>query len=239
MPTRDATLRDEAARLVETACRRRAAPHILEAGCGARSHLPFPSNARLIGIDLSRAQLVRHEAAAARVQGDVERLPVATASVDAAVSWDVLEHVARPDRALAELRRAVRPGGVIVLALPHVLSLKGLVTRLTPWQVHVWVYRRVLGDATAGTEASDQFPTTMRFVLRPAGLRRLARALDLEVLRLAAYEGPVPRHFRRRHRLGDLALGLIGAISRGLSFGRYDANASDLVVLLRVPERPA
>jgi SAM-dependent methyltransferase len=233
-------LRARAAALVAEACHEtpRTAPLVVEAGCGARSHLDYPPAARLLGLDMSRAQLQRNRTTRWLVLGDAERLAVASGCADAAVSWDVLEHLAHPAQALAELARVVRPGGLVVLGLPNVVSLKGVVTRLTPWWVHVWVYRRVLGDASVGTEASDQFPTTMRLGLRAAGLRRLAASLGLDVLLLMAYEGPVPVHFRRRHRAGGYLLSAIGAVSRVLTVGRYDATASDLVVVLRRPVRP-
>lgn len=233
MPDIEVTLRREAARLAAEACGRQPAPRVLEAGCGARSHVDLPLGARVVGVDRSRAQLRRNDGIAARVEGDVTQLPLASASVDVVVSWDVLEHVDDPAQALTEYRRVLRQHGIIVLGLPHVLSLKGLLTRLTPWPVHVWVYRRVLGDPTAGTDASDQFPTTMRLRLRPAGLRRLARSLGLEVRLLEAYEGPVPRHFRRRHPLGGRVLQALGVLSRLATLGRYDATASDLVVVLQ------
>lgn len=230
-------LRRRAAGLIREVCADRTGlePIVVEAGCGARSQLDHPAHARIVGVDLSRTQLQRNQVARWRLQGDVARLPLASGCADVAVSWDVLEHVARPDAALAELARVIRPGGLIVLGLPNILSAKGIVTRLTPWRVHVWVYRYLLGDPTAGTGASDQFPTTMGLELRRAGLRKLAAALGLEIVVLESYEGPVPRHFRRRHRLGDVALTLAGWVSRGASLGRYDANASDLVVVLRRP----
>src|SRR5690606_15996487 len=177
VPDIEVTLRREAARLAAEACGRQPAPRVPEAGCGPRAHVDLPPGARVVGVDRSRAQLRRNDGIAARVEGDVTQLPLASASVDVVVSWDVLEHVDDPAQALTEYRRVLRQHGIIVLGLPHVLSLKGLLTRLTPWPVHVWVYRRVLGDPTAGTDASDQFPTTMRLRLRPAGLRRLARSL--------------------------------------------------------------
>jgi hypothetical protein len=76
----------------------------------------------------------------------------------------------------------------------------------------------------------------MRLGLRAAGLRRFAAASGLDVLVLETYEGPVPLHFRRRHRLGGLVLSAIGAISRALSMGRYDATASDMVAVFRRPD---
>ena len=229
-------LRARAAALIGQACELRddRRPLIVEAGCGARSHLTYPPRADVMGLDVSRAQLRRNHDVRWPIEADVARLPVASGCAAAAVSWDVLELVPYPDAALSELARVVRPGGVVVLGLPNAVSLKGIVTRLTPWRVHVWVYRRVLGDPTAGTETSDQFPTTLRLVLRSAGIRRLAARLGLDVLLLEVYEGPVPLHFRRRHRAGHVVLSAIGAVSRVLSFGRYDATASDMVVVLRV-----
>ena len=94
------------------------------------------------------------------------------------------------------------------------------------------IYRRVRGDASAGTDAFDQIPTTLRFVLRAAGLRRLAGVHGLRVDLLELYEGPVPQHLRRRHRLADLALGGAGFVSRLLSAGRYDTTLSDMIVVL-------
>lgn len=208
------------------------APRVLEAGCGARSHLAYPPTARVTGVDIFLPQLRRHEGVARLAQGDVTALPVATASIDLAVCWDVLEHLPEPEAALAELSRVLRPGGTAVIALPNILSLKGLVTRFTPWWFHVWVYRRVLGDRSAGSDASDQFPTAFRFVLRPSALRRLAASHGLRVEALHLYEGPVPRHLRRRHKAADVLLGTAGWVTRALSAGRYDTTQSDMVVVL-------
>ena len=53
-------------------------PRVLEAGCGARSHLTYPTGSRVIGIDILRSQLRRHQAVAALSQGDVTALPIAS-----------------------------------------------------------------------------------------------------------------------------------------------------------------
>jgi SAM-dependent methyltransferase len=225
--------------LVSAALARRPRARVVEAGCGARSHLAYPADVQVIGIDILRSQLQRNTHAARLAQGDVTALPVAAGAADLVVCWDVLEHLAEPARAMAEVARVLRPGGLAVLALPNILSLKGLVTRFTPWWFHVWVYRRVLGDPSVGTDASDQFPTAFGFALRPAGVRRLARSCGLRVESLDVYEGPVPRHLRRRYRAADLALGAAGFASRVASAGRYDTTLSDMVVVLSRPGGPA
>jgi len=216
----------------------KATARVLEAGCGARAHLTYPAGARVLGIDILRSQLLRNDETFRLAQGDVSALPVASGSVDLVVCWDVLEHLSTPERAIAEMARVLRPGGLAVLALPNVLSLKGLITRFTPWWFHVWVYRHVLGDRSVGTDGSDQFPTTLRFGLRPSGLRGLAEAHGLTVEALHLYEGPVPQHLRRRHRAADVALSIAGGVTRTLSGGRYDTTLSDMIVVLSRPGAP-
>lgn len=50
--------------------------------------------------------------------GDVTRLGLPAASVDAVVLWHVLEHVAEPAALLAEAARLLRPGGVALVGVP-------------------------------------------------------------------------------------------------------------------------
>jgi SAM-dependent methyltransferase len=78
-------------------------------------------DARLIGVDLVDAGLCaahRNVPDARLLQADVCALPLRDASVDAAVSANVLEHVPRDEVALAELRRVLRPGARGVVVVP-------------------------------------------------------------------------------------------------------------------------
>jgi SAM-dependent methyltransferase len=62
-------------------------------------------------VEYSKARL---GSARARFEmGDAQSLPLAAASVDAVVSGLVLNFVPQPARAVAEMRRVARPGGVI------------------------------------------------------------------------------------------------------------------------------
>ncbi len=91
------------------------------------------------------------------VVGDLNRLPLADASVDVALCVTVLCHTAVPDpgAAVAELARVTRPGGVVAL-----------------WEPGVRVLRRAHDRVTH---------TARRFSLRD--LRTLAEGAGLEVLR--------------------------------------------------------
>ena len=72
--------------------------------------------ARVVGIDLSAAMLAearRHHPAIDFQAGDAEALPFPDASFDALVMSFGLLHLGRPDQALAEAHRVLRPGGRI------------------------------------------------------------------------------------------------------------------------------
>ena len=62
--------------------------------------------------------LARHGRLALVRREDVTALSLATASVDAVVTLDVLEHVHDYRRALAEFARIIRPGGALVITVP-------------------------------------------------------------------------------------------------------------------------
>jgi SAM-dependent methyltransferase len=102
---------------------------VLDVGCGpgtdlaAMAGLVAPDGA-VIGVDHDE-RMVRE--AAQRTadlpgvevrRGDAHALPLADASVDRARTDRVLQHVADPAAAVAEIARVLRPGGVVVLAEP-------------------------------------------------------------------------------------------------------------------------
>lgn len=98
---------------------------VLDAGCGTGGFLETLRSRR---PDLMRLGIEWHQDAAARAQrksgaavvrGSVNALPFADDSFDAAVSADVLCHVAvDPAAALRELRRVLRPGGRLLINMP-------------------------------------------------------------------------------------------------------------------------
>lgn len=67
-----------------------------------------------VGIDLARSAGLGYRKPF--VAGSCEELPFADNSFDAAWSYAVLEHVPNPEAAFSEMRRVLRPGGLLLLA---------------------------------------------------------------------------------------------------------------------------
>ena len=104
------------------------ARRLIDAGCGAGSITlglgSAVASGEVIGIDISEESLVSARALT-ETQGvgnvrfekaDVHALPFDDASFDAAFAHALLQHVESPKAALRELRRVLRPGGVIGVA---------------------------------------------------------------------------------------------------------------------------
>jgi SAM-dependent methyltransferase len=66
------------------------------------------------------------------VRADGTELPFRSGTVDAVVLLDVVEHTANPSAMIDEAHRVLRPGGVLVLSVPH----KGLLGWLDPLNVY-------------------------------------------------------------------------------------------------------
>jgi SAM-dependent methyltransferase len=99
---------------------------ILDAGCGegqCARHLAA-GGSRVVGIDPTMSHLsvaAERVGGAAYGRGVLEALPVGDGAVDGAMIVLVLEHVRAWRLAVAEVARAVRPGGRLALLLNHPL----------------------------------------------------------------------------------------------------------------------
>lgn len=211
-------------------------PRVLEAGCGSSSRVALPAGRHLVGLDIAQRQLDNNKALDEKHLGDLQTYVFEGDGFDLILCWDVIEHLPRPIEAMQRMAASLRPGGALVLAFPNLWSLKGLVTKFTPFKVHEWFYRYVVGDKRAVNEW-DQFGTVFAYSIRPPEMRRWAARNGLEIVYDEVYEGPVQAGLRRDRWIMNLGFGALGLVSRVLSLGTLDLGLSDCVMVLRKPVR--
>lgn len=232
-----ATLEDNwtaAAQAIERACGVRSGLQVLEAGGGSQTNVGFLPSPEFTAVDISQEQLDRNPWARHKLLADIETFTAYPQAYDVAVCSDVLEHLRRPDAALACLVPALKPGGLLIVGGPVPTSFKGLVTKLTPHIVHVWAYRRLLGYPMAGQPGHPPFPTVLKFSMGPSPLADWARANGLEDLHVGrSHASWVVGQLRRKSPLlSGLYLAVMAAL-RVLSLGAWRPDLTDMVLVFR------
>ncbi len=96
---------------------------VLDAGAGEGQYRDWFHRQRYVGVDLGVGD-PRWRYDGLDVIADLARLPLATGCLDAALNIVTLEHVREPKAVLQELARALKPGGRLLLIVPH------------EWEVH-------------------------------------------------------------------------------------------------------
>jgi SAM-dependent methyltransferase len=93
-----------------------------------------PGRIKLVAVDISPEELALNTDVAETLVADVaEHLPMPDASVDLILSKALLEHVNGVPKAIREMARVLRPGGVALHLVPCRYSLFGMGARMLPF----------------------------------------------------------------------------------------------------------
>lgn len=208
---------------------------VLEAGCGSTSHVKLPTDADIIGIDISPEQLDRNTYLKEKILGDIQVHELEKERFDFIICWDVLEHLPNPGNALENFVHAAKPNGLVLLALPNVHSLKGLITKYTPHAFHIWIYRFVYRSKNAGRPGFAPFETYLKPSISPGALQKFARENGFidEFTRL--YESGMITKLKNRSKLLYAGYRAALAALRVVSLGAYDGANTDIIMVLRKP----
>ena len=126
-------------------------PRVLVVGCGSGREaavLAADLDGSTIGIDLVTNFCAEAKNWADLRHGDATAMNFPDSSFDVLFSYHVLEHIPRPERALAEMKRILRPGGLFCIGTPNRLRLLGYIggprtpAELVRWNLADW---RALG----------------------------------------------------------------------------------------------
>jgi 2-polyprenyl-3-methyl-5-hydroxy-6-metoxy-1,4-benzoquinol methylase len=145
---------------------------VLDVGCGAGEFATAlrEAGATVVGVDVAREPLRRAAAADPaldlRLWRSGEPLPVEDAAFDVAWAGEVIEHVVDVAPWLSEVRRALRPGGELLVTTPH------------------HGFARLVGLALSRRRFAEHFEPRSDHVrfFSPLSLRELLDDLGFEVL---------------------------------------------------------
>jgi len=147
----------------------------LDLGCGTGLITRHIALQYRVGVDINRWALAKaneHVGDGVRyVNGDAENLPLASGVFDVVVCTDVLEHLLEPEKAVSNIFRVLRPGGVLV----------GTVPSKSP----VWNYRKLITTTCPVCEPfhNNFSKNGVKKLLQPFDTIRIAKgALGLEWL---------------------------------------------------------
>lgn len=138
---------------------------VLDIGCADSAFLSqFPASCMKVGVDVAPNRF--RPADIRFVQTDVgsQDLPFADGYFDAVYAGEIIEHILDTERFLRDIRRILKPHGVLALTTPNLCSLKNLYHWLRGRQL-AWV------DYKNGQYGHVRYfsPQSIRLLLRETG----------------------------------------------------------------------
>lgn len=137
--------------------------YILEAGCGSSSKFHFNEKTKIHGIDISKEQLKKNKILDKKIFGDIQTYQLEK-QYDIVICWDVLEHLPNPVKAMHNILSWTKENGLLIISVPNVMSIKGIITKFTPYWFHILAYKRIF------KYKSRPFPTYLKFSMAPQKL---------------------------------------------------------------------
>lgn len=207
---------------------------LLDVGCGDGGFLRFmaargwavtgldfsPTAATLAGTfaDARRERLATDIAV---LRGRLEDHDLPSEHFDLITLWQVLEHIGEPVPLLRRCTELLRPGGVLVVAVPNIESIQAKLAGKHWWGLDV--PRHLLHYS----------PRVLRRALTMVGLRvRRMNHFSFQYAPYALLHSLLDRFFTRRHFLSDFTKRTVPQDMRGLEYGYNIATMTAMAPLL-------
>lgn len=211
---------------------------VYEAGCGSAPVYEslFDERMSILGADADVGQLLKNKRNQWSVLTDIQQCELSAESVDFIVCFDVIEHLSEPYWAMEKFDSCLKESGLLLLAFPNIWSLKGIITKLTPYFIHKLFYRFVIGDRTAMGEDSRQFRTFLRPSISFSKVLSYFEQQGYVRHMAFTYEGPVPEHLRKRNAVYGYLFDFVYFCSLPFVWKFLDLRHSDVFILLEKQE---
>jgi len=200
----DSYMRDVFSKAADIITRHKSGGRLIDVGCGYGfflSEMKRRHGWELDGMDLSQTAASYAASQGFKIaQGTLESVQYPDSSFDAVTMFYVLEHVTDPAGVLAEVRRILKPGGMLLLRVPHTtpivefLNIFGIKNNLYDPPFHL----------------SDFSPATIRRFLEQAGFTGIHTSI-----------GGFTRPPEFIKGLATAAFGRIAETAYALSHGRF------------------
>lgn len=205
---------------------------ILEAGCGQSwglkvNGIPY----HLTGIDLDTDALMIRKYKTGDLDeiivGDLCNADLPEKEYDVIYNSFVLEHIDGAEGVLKNFCKWLKPGGIIILRLPDRNSAYGFLARITPFWIHVFYKKYVMGNPNAGKPGFDPYPVYYDPVVSQKGIRSFCSRNDLIIRE--EWGHPFPSEWDRY----PFALSLTAKVLHFLSFRRLAYSHNNLMYVLQ------
>jgi SAM-dependent methyltransferase len=169
---------------------------ILDLGCGVGHSYHLLAPRQTVGVDIDPSALADQDRETH--VADMRDLPFPDDNFDGVLSVQSIEHVPDPERAIAEVRRVLRPGGTAVLVTPNRLTFARPDEIIDPYhyvEFSADELRRLCTPSFEVVELRGLFGSPRYLELVAAERVKLDRLLRRDPLRLRRF---VPRAVRQR-----------------------------------------
>jgi SAM-dependent methyltransferase len=166
----------------------------LDAGCGSGyfSRMLADRGARVIGLDGSlqmidqAKKLIERDGLQDAVKVErvvtIESIPYPDKSFEGCVCFSVIEYLKNPFALLDEISRVLRPGGTLIISIPHALSPVRLAQRLL---------RSVRAN---GTSSKFNYLESSSYAVKPGKIEHDLKVRGLQIVHSSGFDALLP-HF--------------------------------------------
>lgn len=138
-----------------------------------------------VGLDYDAESIKMHRFLSNGIVGDIQSVPFADQSFDLITANMVMEHVRLPGIALTEIRRILKPKGIVIFHTPNLFNYLTMIGRIVPDGI-----KKRLIKSLEGRENEDVFPTYYRMntskTIRKYASRAGFEIVDMQYLESSA-----------------------------------------------------